>query len=311
VKHPKPQPRPACHKCQKTPTSANRGQWFAPRWRHGAASAAGATRGSLQPAGQRLAAFTLLELLVVIAIIAILASLLVPSLSKARTAALSVHCKSNLKQLTAAWVLYSGSHSDVLPLNNCDGLDMMSGPMEDMISLAGSWVVGHAKYDAEEVSVRMGTLFEEIRDPNVYRCPADRSKMQIKETAQLVNKPRARSYSMSSSLHCQMWRSYLTFKKHSDIPNSAEVFVFLDENEDSIADGHFKVVNPWERFGNVWIDLPADRHSRGCNLSFADGHVDSHRWHWPKKFINYFQDPANGQDERDLRWLQQRIMQSP
>lgn len=66
------------------------------------------------PAPSR-AAFTLIELLVVVAIIAILASILVPTVRRALKAGQAAHCKSNLHQLALAMIMYSNDHNDYLP----------------------------------------------------------------------------------------------------------------------------------------------------------------------------------------------------
>ncbi len=60
-------------------------------------------------------AFTLIELLVVIAIIAILAAILFPVFARAREAARAAQCKSNLKQLGNAIVMYTDDYDEVLP----------------------------------------------------------------------------------------------------------------------------------------------------------------------------------------------------
>ena len=68
--------------------------------------------------------------------------------------------------------------------------------------------------------------------------------------------------------------TYVQFYKISDMPNPSGIFVFLDEHCDTINDGFF--VNRLDTY--QWGNVPGSYHNNAGNLSFADGHAETHRW---------------------------------
>src|SRR6266436_3554158 len=113
-------------------------------------------------------AFTLIELLVVIAIIAILASMLLPALAKAKHKAQGVACMSNLRQLQLCWNLYLDDNNGRLVPSRIDtyARGLWSGP--------GAWAVGDAMYDTSTLNLQQGLLFPYNRSVGIYRCPGNK-----------------------------------------------------------------------------------------------------------------------------------------
>jgi prepilin-type processing-associated H-X9-DG protein len=116
---------------------------------------------------------------------------------------------------------------------------------------------------------------------------------------------RWRSYNLSQSINgYPEFDPSLSFyipswKKFTDIrhPVPSELFVMIDENEDTIEDAEFGCPprsSPYYS-QNVWWDLPADRHNRGANLSFADGHCEYWKWKAHKVFYDWTQQVAPGE----------------
>jgi len=243
--------------------------------------------------------FTLIELLVVIAIIAILASLLLPALSAAKARTKRVVCLNNLKQLATAWTMY---HSD----NNGQLASCVPYHLPIATNL-NAWVLGNAQTEPQDPAygqldpnvsdatnaacLTRGTLFPYTKATGIYCCPQDHRNLN--------SVPYVRTYSMNNwmnGLSPALWNTALDnsrriYKRESDLPSPAQLFVFIDEAPDTINDALFVVVID---DGYGMNDYPTRAHKTAYPLSFADGHAEAFKWYG-------IDDSVDDQDAINLR----------
>ena len=197
--------------------------------------------------------FTLIELLVVVAIIGILASLLLPSLSRARDTAKRAVCTSNEKQLGAAMALYHSSFDDKYPLHSNWG---------NMVGALGT------------VNTYGGTTPPEQRPLNAF----------LDETGKAAQCPSEKGDSLQAGIdNCfeDIGTSYLVQWSHSAFsvlmvtsnnPNNLPSVIDWDEPVKKI------ILGDWPWHGNRALSNPDTRwhddKKRRFNMLFSDGHVE-------------------------------------
>ena len=266
------------------------------------------------------AGFTLTELLVVVAIVGILSAMLLPALSKGKNRAKRTVCDNNLRQLGTAWTMYFSDHEDRLVGN-------FPGTLGGATPEFNGWVGGTMYFDNNsDLAMRTqstntellvakdmhGSLGQYTKNPAIYRCPSDMSYV----TFDNVRVPRCRSYSMNCFLGETRFSPpdsgpFKMFRRFSQLAawSPSSCFVFIDENERSINDGYFWIPLLGGAAVTSWQDYPACHHDGGTELSFADGHVESHRWADARTQVKF--EPARVMplicpNNPDVAWLQAR-----
>ncbi len=214
----------------------------------------------------RKGAFTLIELLVVITIIALLVSILMPALSRARESGKRIRCLGNLKSLAAVMYLYASANNDNIPSGSTEGKYAWvdhSGGLE-YYNIDND----PAKEHDQEEAISRGLLWKFAdKQLEIFRCP----------TARLGQ---VRSYSMPDSfaydnpgiLSALGVDSFRVIRNLTRVKFASERMMFIDEGWATPAS--------WSIMYNSqqWWDAVPDRHSNGTTLAFIDGHAEYWKW---------------------------------
>ena len=243
-------------------------------------------------------AFTLIELLVVIAIIAILASMLLPALARAKKKAGQAKCTSNLKQLSLGAMMYIDDHQDTFP--GTASRNTYGFHKEDWIY----WRTNTAKYPPVEKSPIASSLGSV--SSNLFRCPNDKFD---KERLALTdgNGPYLYSYSlnshdlegtknpgMASIFDGAVNNATPHLFKLTEVKRPANKIMLAEEqashriDESSDPRGSSGIINDgrWVSDG----DLLTARHSQKGDVAFADGHVQP-------VTVKFAEQPVNSRPE--------------
>ena len=231
---------------------------------------------TIQNRHPRHAAFTLVELLVVIGIIALLISILLPALSKARAAANRVSCLSRIRQVGMAYRFYAGDYRDYVPFGHWDYDGMDGGGMIswDDLLLMGGYLGQKATFDQVQwYSTDM------IQEP-MLKCPSDpdRGYCWSGNTGWFITYAPISDISPSGRKSGAWWTPVVPpSKKLSAIAPDTFLLTEYPDGNNRMGDGYGMVGKPLDQLNYVSTAANPNQglHGKYLNYVFADGHAES------------------------------------